>query len=188
MRYVIYCPNRECGFANPENRNPPLCEKCNTFIGDVGAVPYQEAVSANMPVSAIPVITAAAPFARNIGSCAEVTRRGDGPQIRLLLVASGRVFVIEAGQTVGMEHPSGTANVKISGVPGCDYIHRQHCTFEYSGGQWFIRPIDQILHGGKFNNQTLVNGVIVAPGAYHPVRTGDRIHLHAVELTLQSAT
>lgn len=186
MRYVIVCP--QCTHRNAEDVSPPLCEKCGAFIGDVGAEEEKESEAGSCAAATpTPPIPSPAPQQyRGAAPALEVTQRGAASELRVILIANGRCLAVQSGQVIGMEHPTGDADVRISGVPGWEYVHRRHCTVEAVNGRWTIRPVDQISRGGKFNNATCVNGVPVPPGATHPLKAGDRISLHTVELLVQS--
>lgn len=133
--YVKICP--QCQHINPESDN--TCEQCATFIGLEEAILMADALA-------------------KIGSAPQRSRSPDKTHV-LYLEASGGTptFTIYHNTVLGQHHKSNTADVQIEGITGSQFIHRQHCRFEYDNGQWYITALDQRQFGHKFTNPTFIN-------------------------------
>jgi hypothetical protein len=101
-------------------------------------------------------------------------------------VESRRQFIVRTNWTVGRHDATSGAEVKLSGVPGCEEVHREHCRFEMHAQTWYVLPINQreIRGQSAFTNHTYVNGKVIPPGRQEPVRNGDTVTLSNVSLTI----
>jgi len=123
----------------------------------------------------------ATPHAPNTGVVNHNTNNTNAVPIVYLEAACGsQIYPVLKGSVMGQAHPEGGADVQISDLEGCQYIHRQHCRFEYSNQQWYIIPIDQHTLGRAFTNPTTLNGQALNLGKPHPLQHGDKLELAGV--------
>jgi hypothetical protein len=91
---------------------------------------------------------------------------------------SGQCYEISNGDVMGQAHPSNTAKVQLENVPGINYVHRSHCSFEYRDERWFVTAIAQ----PSYTNPTFVNQQRLGPSQSAPLSNGDRLLLANVAL------
>ena len=185
QQFVKVCP--KCGRANPEYEN--LCADCRQFIGMEPAVPRPTDAG---PAGAEPDAsdTSAIPPPPEVPPQAALVTEPQAPKPRptfyLSLNGEGRIFTLQDGSVLGQAHPSSQATVQIpAGVNGVEYIHRQHCRFEYRDARWRIQPLDQAPLNQTFTNPTRVNRHLVPPGTWHPLDDGDELRLSGVSLQVK---
>lgn len=118
----------------------------------------------------------ATPQAPNTG----VVNHSATAMVYLEAACGSQVYPVLKGSVMGQAHPEGGADVQISDLEGCQYIHRQHCRFEYANQQWYIIPIDQHSLGRDFTNPTTLNGQALNVGKPHPLQHGDKLELAGV--------
>lgn len=108
------------------------------------------------------------------------------PIIYLEAACGSQIYPILKGSVMGQAHPEGGADIQISDLEGCQYIHRQHCRFECHNQQWYIIPIDQHSLGRDFTNPTTLNGHALNVNKPHPLQHGDKLELAGVIFYVQS--
>jgi len=106
-----------------------------------------------------------------------VTLRMD-PQSHFLLELPGtsRQYEVYDGYILGQEHPTNGAQIQLSGIEGVNYIHRQHCRFEFSSGEWYVTPLPQ----ANFTNPTTLNLQRLQTGQKYKIMNGDRLTLSRI--------
>ena len=182
-QFVKICP--KCGRSNPEYEN--LCADCQQFIGMEPAVP-KPAESGQTRAEPDPVDSAAPPRPEAPAQTAPVTEPEERPQapapspaFYLSLNGEGQVFTLQDGSVMGQAHSTSQATVQIpTGVDGVEYVHRQHCRFEYRDARWRVQPLEQAPFNQTFTNPTRVNQHLVRPGSWHPLNDGDELRLSGV--------
>lgn len=102
------------------------------------------------------------------------------PIVYLEAACGTQIYPILRGSVMGQAHPEGGADVQISDIEGCQYIHRQHCRFECHNQRWYIIPIDQHSLGRDFTNPTILNGQALSVSKSHPLQHGDKLELAGV--------
>jgi class 3 adenylate cyclase len=107
------------------------------------------------------------------------------PVLYLEAISSFQIYPITKGAVLGQAHVGGGADIQISDLEGCQYIHRQHCRFEWLNQRWYVMPIDQRTLGRDFTNPTALNGYRLAAGKLHPLQNGDKLELSGVGFYVQ---
>ena len=180
MRYVKACPR--CGHLNDEEAD--VCVRDGEFLGMVPAAPAPDRPSEKaLPPLETPAAQASPPPPQFDSALSPSSAPAPAAaSLRYLdCEGSGQCHAIRAGWTVGQAHASGTADAQLSGIPGVQYVHRTHCRFEHEEGIWYLCPLPQ----ADYTNPTTINGRPVAPGERAAVRSGDRIALAGVRLTVR---
>ena len=194
MRYVKVCPR--CGYKNDELAE--ACEKDGEFLGMTPATadtappaqpaanpavtpPIRECPAPSAPAPAAPAPAAPAVPARP--APATVTQRFAEPTALLYLdmPATGQCHEIRDGWTVGQAHPTSPAQVQLSNIPGANYIHRNHCRFDFREGRWQVTALPQ----PEYTNPTFVNQQRLTAGQTTLLRNGDRLTLANVVLNVR---
>jgi hypothetical protein len=167
--FVRICP--KCHALNPEYEN--LCQQCQQFIAMEPSVkrPQQERVktvaqppnsSSKQPDDSIDI---------------------EPPRPVCYLQLGGKTLTVFDQSVLGQQHPDSNIELQLdSNHAGYRYLHRQHCSFHYRDGTWYVQAINQQLFGQAFNNPTMVNKDPVAPATEHAIHHGDHLHLAAIEL------
>jgi hypothetical protein len=171
MKYVKIC--KVCGHKNSEV--VPICEgnNCQEYLGEQEPVPDIELNEPKDSQSFYDNKTTDAGFQEQKQPFVDEhskTKRFT-PQSILFLEYSGRQYDIESGMVMGKEHPETNATLKVPGLP--DYVHRNHCKFDFQNGQWTVTAIQN----PKFTNPTYVNTTKVAPNQTRPLANGDQLTL-----------
>ena len=171
MRYVKICPR--CGWANDELNE--ACEKDGEFLGMVAASPYTSESARPAPASparsVAPTPSAPAPpIPQNV-----TMRLPNAPHTMYLELGEADLcLAVQDGQILGQDHPTSPAHARIPpDVPGANFVHRSHASFECRDGQWYVTAIPQ----PSFTNPTFVNQTPLAPGQRAAIRNGDRLVL-----------
>jgi len=169
--FVRICP--KCQHLNPEYEN--LCQQCQQFIAMEPSVkrPIEEAS---------PTATQADEhITTNRSESIEIAP----PRPVLYLQLGDRNLTVFDQSILGQQHQKNTAELQIdSKHAGYRYLHRQHCSFHYRDGTWYIQAIDQQRFGQAFTNPTMVNKTSIAANSEHPLHHGDRLHLAAMEFLI----
>lgn len=159
--FVRICPR--CGASSPEYAN--TCDNCGQFIAMVSPVPRPVAAA---PESAEPPSVA-------------LTQRFAPPALTLTHAATGQVFTLEDGMILGQAHATSQAQQQLgSEIAGSEFVHRQHCRFEWRAGTWYVIPIDQKRLQHEFTNPTFLNGARLTPDEPRPLAAGDELRLAGV--------
>ena len=145
-QFVKICPR--CGRANPEYEN--LCADCRQFIGMEPAVPRPtDAGPSGAERDSVDATASQHPPAPPLQATPGSERQGlpeapvPPPTFYLSLNGEGRIFTLQDGSVLGQAHPGSPATVQIpTGVTGVEYVHRQHCRFEYRDARWSVQPLD----------------------------------------------
>lgn len=183
-QFVKICP--KCGRSSPEYEN--LCAGCQQFIGMEPAVPApaETAQAKTEPDPVDSATTEPPPDApRQTAPTAQPEERPAAPKPQptcyLSLLGGGQVFTLHDGTVMGQAHETSHATVRIpAGIDGVEYVHRQHCRFEYRNARWRVQALDQTGFNQDFTNPTRVNQHLVLPGSWHPLKDGDELRLSGV--------
>ena len=178
-QFVKICP--KCGRSNPEYEN--LCTGCQQFIGMEPAVP--KPVETDRAETAPPAARRAVePPQAAPQQSAPTQQPGENPAVPtcyLSVIGAGQIFTLHDGTVLGQAHQTSQATVQIPAeIQGVEYVHRQHCRFEYRDSRWRVQAIDQSGFDQAFTNPTKVNQHLVSPGAWHPLQDGDELRLSGV--------
>lgn len=189
LEYVKVCP--KCGHINPESAGD-ICgrEGCDEFLGLVAAVSLasvQMPLDPPVPPNPSPPKTAEDPVQVPKSQVQEksvpfTNRFVNPPPLYLEMPGTSTTYEIHPDFIVGQSHPTSTAHVQLSGIQGVNYVHRRHCIFECTDGQWFITAIRQEEH---FTNPTYLNQLIIEPGQRYPLHNGDRLTLAVITLNVR---
>ena len=96
------------------------------------------------------------------------------------------MLTVKSGWCMGQEHETNDAEIQIpSELPGCDFVHRQHCRFEHRDATWVVVPIPQAELGQDFTNPTFLNQDRLQPGVATPIQHGDVLRLSGVRFTVR---
>ncbi len=187
--FVKICPR--CGRANPEYEN--LCADCQQFIGmepavprptdggQRGAEPDSVDATAGRPPPEAPLQTAQPTEPQGLPQAPAAP-----PTFYLSLNGEDRTFTLQDGSVMGQAYPGSPATVQIpAGVNGVEYVHRQHCRFEYRDARWRVQPLDQAPFNQTFTNPTRVNRHLVPPGTWHLLADGDELRLSGVSFHIK---
>jgi hypothetical protein len=173
--YVKHCP--QCGRTSPESA---VHCGCGFFLGLVSPVPAQGSGSIAEPVSpAMPESQAPAP--EPVSGSGQNLEPVPGTGFRLIHLETGRVFPVQDGDTVGQDHPTSQAQVRLAGLAGVNFVSRHHCRFFMTNGAWFITALASAL------NPTTVNDLPLASGGTLRVHNGDLVRLANVSFKVQQS-
>lgn len=172
MRYGKICPR--CGGINDEFAD--LCQFDGEFIGILGAepIPDEPAAPPVQPVS----ITPAAPFQQ----AAPLPHAASAAIPALFLEVGGLQFPVRPNDVIGQDHPTGDSQVRLPRtLPDCNFVHRNHCSCRFEGGQWYV--LVTVQPGPA--NPTFVNESRLVPGQQALLHNGDRLVLGKLMLTVR---
>jgi ribosomal protein L40E len=111
-----------------------------------------------------------------------VTTRFDvEPSLWLELSGTSKVYEIKNGCIIGQAHPTSNAHVQIADVPGVNFVHRQHCSFDCINGQWFVTAIPQ----EHYTNPTFVNNQKLQASQRYPINNGDRLTMSNITFNVR---
>jgi pSer/pThr/pTyr-binding forkhead associated (FHA) protein len=181
--FIKICP--KCGHHNPEYDN--ACGVCTYFIGmetPVSAPPSAPSAQPSVDAGEAEVRSADAPEAPT-AEARVASQTSSQAILYLQVLGTDRVFEVRDGWTVGQTHPSSTADLQLRDLPGIKYVHRNHCRFSWSGGNWVVTPTDQREFGRDFTNPTAVNQTTVTPGEAHPLKNGDQLSLANLKVVVR---
>ena len=207
--FVKVCP--KCKHPNPEYLN--VCEQCQQFIAmevpsaktssvEKSSVEKSSVENASLEASfeppsrvknstqsnkkTAPAITTETTETNSIAATKLSKVAKNQSLVYLEIAATGQLLSIKSGEVMGQEHPTGIAEVKVpSSIEGAEYIHRQHCRFDYHKGHWFILPIEQSQYQQDFTNPTMLNRKMLSADSQHQLADGDVIHLSAVKFSVR---
>lgn len=173
LRYIKVCPR--CGFHNDEFAE--ACARDKEFLGMVPATP---ADAAPPPICDEAATASAPPAPNGILQDAPAVRAmpESHPRLYVEVAATGQCFEPCPGNVIGQAHPASQANIQLQGIPGINYVHRRHCSFDFSNGRWMVTAIGQ----ADYTNPTFHNERRVEPGQSVPLADGDRLKLSGVLL------
>jgi len=182
LKYVKVCPR--CGHENPEDAFN--CSICNHSLIMEPAVPASGQTSGLKEEPLHPSPTWKEPGIQNAPVVTEkqappqeqtqhypVTRRYPQSNFFLELPGTSRQYEVNDGYILGQEHPTNNAQIQLSGIEGVNFIHRQHCRFEFSSGEWYVTPLPQ----ADFTNPTTLNLQRLQTGQKYKIMNGDRLTL-----------
>lgn len=181
LRYVKICPR--CGRHNDEFSE--ACDQDGEFLGMVPATPADSAppepvLKPTQPPQQVKPADAPQTEVAPESEQEPVTSRLEEVRHRLYLEVqpSGQCYEVSNGDIVGQAHPTSPAKVQLENVPGVNYVHRNHCSFEYRDNRWHVTAIAQ----QSYTNPTFVNQQRLGPGQSAPLSNGDRLMLSNVPL------
>lgn len=185
--YVKICPR--CGHCNDELAS--ACDKDGEFLGMVPAIP---ASSAPRPVEPAakpepkpePERPALAPDAMPDSAeapiePATVTAATLGKTLYLDVEGAAQYYQVRDGWVVGQAHPTSTAEIQLSNLPGVNYVHRRHCMFEYADGGWRVKTLLQ----PDYTNPSFLNDQRITPGESVKIQNGDKLRFASVTLRIR---
>jgi len=165
--FVRICP--KCQHLNPEYEN--LCLQCQQFIA-------MEPSVKRPPEEAEPAVAQPQGNAANTPDSINI----EAPRPVFYLQLGEKTLTVFDQTVLGQQHAENSAELQLdSSHAGYRYLHRQHCSFHYRDGTWYVQAINQQGFGQAFNNPTMVNKTTVSPTTEHPIHHGDRLHLAAME-------
>lgn len=182
--YIKVCPR--CGHRNDELAS--MCERDGEFLGMVPAIP--RASAGPMPTDTAP---GTAPGPEPILSDEEQAAQGahsvilapgaavPAKALYLDVESAGQCFPVRDGWSIGQSHPSGTAEIQLADMPGTQYVHRRHCTFDFIENQWRVRPLPQ----PDYTNPTFLNDRKLAVGQVFPLHNGDTLRLAGISVRVR---
>lgn len=200
--YVKICP--KCRHVNPEDGGevlpdgslsvPDICGApgCGEFLGSV--IPTRATIDASKGDKqnlVLPAIARKAPDQEKPIHSADaeqkhrspsVTMRYEDPVCYLELAGAEEVYEVRNGSVLGQAHPTSQANIQLSGLQGVNFVHREHCRFEYDNGQWFVTAIKR----QSFTNPTHVNQQRLEPDRRYAIKNGDRLILAQIVFALRT--
>ncbi len=175
--FVRICPR--CGHTNPEYEN--LCAKCQQFIGMEPSVPRTAEKEVPMPTEDV---AASVPAHADIKT-ATITETPETTPPAFYLTLGDSIFTIHDGAVIGQQHASNRSAVQIPpDIEGCRYVHRQHCSFHFQDGEWYVQAIDQQMFGQSFTNPVWLNEQQLSVATHHRLQHGDILRLSAIALTV----
>ena len=188
LEYVKICP--KCGHATPESSGDVCAAMgCGEFLGFVQPVPAAKTADkqqvAAPPVPDVhadkspPTLPPEIPVQTH--SHQVTTRFGAEPSLCLELPGTSKVYEIKNGWVIGQAHSTSNAHVQIADVPGANFIHRQHCSFDCVNGQWFVTAIPH----EHYTNPTSVNNQKLQAAQRHPINNGDRLTMSNITFNVR---
>lgn len=176
LEYVKICP--KCGHENPEDEAGTCkAQGCDQFLGMVEPVPRPNIIQETLspyPESPEDRPNVTEHFKDGSQESVRVTNRFKAVSALYLdLPGTEQIYPIQSGFVLGQAHPTSTADIQLVGIQGVNFIHRRHCSFDYTGDCWNVTTIPQ----EEFTNPTLVNHIKLQPGQKYPIRNGDRLTL-----------
>jgi pSer/pThr/pTyr-binding forkhead associated (FHA) protein len=186
LEYVKICP--KCGHVNPEDFD--ICENktCREFLGFEAPVHISEIKDKikTQPETQVgkdktEVIDDKQQDPAKLSKEKITLRFETAPVLYLDLPGTSNVYEVQNGWIVGQADPTSNAHVQISDIQGVNFIHREHCSFDYVNGQWFVTTIAH----EHFTNPTFVNHQRIQPGQRYPINNGDRLTLSNVTFNVR---
>jgi hypothetical protein len=180
--YVKICPR--CGHRNDELAS--ACEKDGEFLGMVPAIPAANAPIPPPPPTPKPAAKPeAAPTINELESpphaCETATDAVPGKALYLDVEGAAQYHQVRDGWVVGQAHPTSTAEIQLSNLPGVNYVHRRHCIFEFRDGNWGVTTLLQ----PDYTNPSFLNDKRITPGERVTVQNGDKLRFASVTLRIR---